>query len=76
MKKVLLSSFILVFFSLQSFSQLLSWTPDLIREISTTVVSTVDEIIEVKHIIIAGNKVVEIKFSGGQTLNYKHNIYS
>ena len=63
MKKALLS-FILVFFSLQGFSQLLSWTPDLIQEISTTVVSTVDAIIEAKHIIIAGNKVVEINKAG------------
>jgi 1,4-alpha-glucan branching enzyme len=42
MKKTLLGSFILIFFSLQSFSQLLSWTPDFIQESSTTVVITVD----------------------------------
>lgn len=42
MKKALLGSFILIFFSLQSFSQLLSWTPDFIQESSTPVVITVD----------------------------------
>jgi 1,4-alpha-glucan branching enzyme len=42
MKKALLGSFILIFFSLQSFSQLLSWTPDFIQEGSTPVVITVD----------------------------------
>jgi glycosidase len=42
MKKALPFSFILIFFSLQSFSQLLSWTPDFIQESSTPVVITVD----------------------------------
>src|SRR5688572_33032912 len=42
MKKVLLSSFILLFFSFQSFSQLLSSTPDFPQESSTPVVITVD----------------------------------
>ena len=42
MKKALPGSFILLFFSFQSFSQLLSWTPDFIQESSTPVVITVD----------------------------------
>ncbi|MEP6927014.1 MAG: hypothetical protein ABI834_05225, partial [Ginsengibacter sp.] len=42
MKKAIVSSFILVFFCLQSFSQLLTWTPNFIQETSTPVVITVD----------------------------------
>ena len=42
MKKTLLGSFILLFFSFQSFSQLLSWSPDFIQESSTPVVITMD----------------------------------
>ena len=42
MKKALLSSFISILFSLQSFSQLLSWAPDFIQESSDPVVITVD----------------------------------
>src|SRR5664279_842440 len=42
MKKALLCSFIPLFFCLQSFSQLLSWTPGFIQEGSTPVVITMD----------------------------------
>src|SRR5664279_2628755 len=42
MKKALLCSFILIYFSVQSFSQLLSWTPNFIQEGSTPVVITMD----------------------------------
>jgi Secretion system C-terminal sorting domain/Carbohydrate-binding module 48 (Isoamylase N-terminal domain) len=42
MKKALPGSLILIFFSLQSFSQLLSWTPNFIQENSDPVVITVD----------------------------------
>ena len=42
MKKALLFSFALLFFHFQSFSQLLSWTPDFIQEGSSSVVITMD----------------------------------
>ncbi|MGH2565885.1 MAG: hypothetical protein ACRDE5_15315, partial [Ginsengibacter sp.] len=42
MKKALLFSFTLPFFYLQSFSQLLSWTPDFIQEGSSSVAITMD----------------------------------
>lgn len=42
MKKALFFFFIPIFFSFQSFSQLLSWTPDFIQESSTPVVITMD----------------------------------
>ncbi len=42
MKKALHTSFLLLFFSLKSFSQLLSWSPDFILENSTPVVITMD----------------------------------
>ena len=42
MKKALPSSFTRIFFSSQSFSQLLSWTTCRFRECSTPVVITVD----------------------------------
>ncbi|MGZ4048875.1 MAG: hypothetical protein ACXVNN_05885, partial [Bacteroidia bacterium] len=42
MKKVIPFTFVLLLFYFQSFSQLLSWSPDFIQEASTPVVITVD----------------------------------
>ncbi|HEY5405832.1 MAG TPA: alpha-amylase family glycosyl hydrolase [Ginsengibacter sp.] len=42
MKKAILFTFVLIFFCFQSFSQLLSWSPDFIQEGSTPVVITMD----------------------------------
>ena len=73
MKKVLPVSFTLIFFSLQSFSQLLSWIPDFIRESITSVVVMVDALGEENHGLLISFRRVNLR-TIALIISYDNNI--